>query len=256
MSPSIWTRCGGRSNDRPLEGTPWRVVESQQRISTRQLVDSDAEHGVLEDLIEGSKPALPRGPGFERLDFLLSSPFRYPPLPHGSRFGTALERGIWYGSELLETALAEGAYYRLLFFEGTAADLTPNRIAKSAFQVGVRSTAAVDLTRAPFDVHREVISSKEDYGGSQRLGSEMRESGIELLRYGSARDPKNGINVALFTPAAFALAKPLGPSQTWHCTVTPRRDVSWMHEEISGLSKYEFARSAFLVDGRFPAAAI
>jgi hypothetical protein len=233
----------------------WRVVESQQRISTRQLVDSDAEHELLEELIEASKPAVPESPEFAGLHFLLQSPFRYPPLPHGSRFGGRHERSLWYGSEELETALAELAYYRLLFFEGTTAALLPNRVPMSAFQAVVRSTSAVDLTRAPFDAHRELISSKTAHAETQRLGSEMRAAGVELVRYASARDAKQRPNVALFTPAAFAVKRPRAP-QTWHCTVTASRAVSWMREGVSGLVKHEFARESFLVDGSFPAPAV
>ena len=94
------------------------MVESQHLFSTRKLVDSEAEHRVLEELIEGHKPKGERG-----LHFLLATPFRYPPLPHGSRFGTRGQHGIWYGAVEQRTAFAESAYYRLLFLEGTAADL-------------------------------------------------------------------------------------------------------------------------------------
>ncbi len=116
MPPSIWTRCGGRSNARELRCAPWRVVEGQRIISTRSLVDSDAEHDLLEELIDASKPALPPEPAFAGLHYLLYTPFRYPPLRHGSRFGRRHERALWYGAEELDTALAEVAYYRLLFF--------------------------------------------------------------------------------------------------------------------------------------------
>lgn len=251
MSPGIWTRCGGSSNRRALEGAPWRVVESQQRISTRQLVDSDREHQLLEELIEESKPEPPA----DGLHFLLFSPFRYPPLAHGSRFGRPDEPALWYGSEKLETAFAEAAYYRLLFFEGTTAELLPNQIPMSAFQAAVRSEAGVDLTVAPFDAHAEAIGAKADYAASQQLGSEMRAAGVELFRYTSARDPGNGANFALFTPMAFALRSPLGPAATWTCTVTARRDVSWLRSVVSGLERYEFPLATFLVDGKLPAPA-
>ncbi len=255
MSRGIWTLCGGRSNLCSVEGTPWRVVESQQRISTRQLVDSDAEHILLEDLIEGSKPEIPEAPALAGLHFLLFSPFRYPPLPWGSRFGAKHEPSLWYGSDTLETAFAEGAYYRLLWFEGTTAPLLPNRVSRSAFQVAVRSDAAVDLSRGPFDIHRAALCSKTEYVESQRLGSEMRADGVEMFRYTSARDPKRGTNIALFTPSAFALKKPLGAAQTWHCTTT-QSGVSWIYEDVSGLTRYEFSRNDFLVDGVLPGPAV
>src|SRR5512134_2866536 len=117
MSRTIWTRCGGRANLRRLAGTAWRVVEGQHVVSTRKLVDSAAEHEILESLIEEVKPPLPDEPEFRGLHYLLVTPFRYPPLRHGSRFATRTERSLWYGSTRPRTAFAETAYYRLLFLE-------------------------------------------------------------------------------------------------------------------------------------------
>ena len=255
MSPDIWTRCAGRTEVRPLSATAWRVVESQERISTRQIVDSDAEHEILERLIEEAKPPIPVAPGFQGLHFLLLSPFRYPPLRHGSRFGAPHEPSLWYGSVALETALAEAAYYRLVFFEGTAARLLPNRIPMSAFQAAIRTASGIDLSVPPFDAHTTAISSRTGYSDSQRLGSDMRGAGVEAFRYRSARDPEGGANWALFTPRAFARKAPIGPPVTWHCTVTAAGDVSFLRERPSGLVRHEFPRSTFLVNGEFPAPA-
>src|SRR5215831_5396257 len=123
MSRSIWTECAGSSRFRRLTLAAWRAVESQTLISTRKLVDSDDEQAILEELIESAKPPVREGAEFASLHFLLYTPFRYPPLPHGSRFGTRHERGIWYGSLALRTVFAEVAYYRLLFLEGIDGDL-------------------------------------------------------------------------------------------------------------------------------------
>src|SRR6478672_10673303 len=117
MSSSIWTRCAGDSEIRRLQLTASRVVESQHQVSTRKLVDSNEEQALLEELIDGVKPLdVTNG----KLHYLLSTPFRYPPLRHGSRFGRRHERGIWYGSLTRRPAFAEVSYYRLLFLEGTA----------------------------------------------------------------------------------------------------------------------------------------
>ena len=64
MSRSIWTRCEGSSRLRAIEADAWRVVESQHIVSTRKLVDSDAEQAVLEELIDRVKPPMPVGDGF------------------------------------------------------------------------------------------------------------------------------------------------------------------------------------------------
>jgi hypothetical protein len=219
-------------------------------------VDSLAEQELLERLLDATKPPVPEGREFRGLDFLLFTPFRYPPLRRGSRFGTRQERGIWYGSEGLRTALAEVAYYRLVFFEGTEADLLPSTTALSAFQARVRTGAGVDLTAPPFDAHRARISSPSRYRDSQRLGAEMRAGGVEAFRYRSARDPRGGVNVGLFTPAAFAAPRPRRASETWRCTVTLSRDVEMVRQDVVDVRRYLFPRAAFLVRGELPAPAV
>ncbi len=255
MSRSIWTRCGGRSNAGALGCRPWRVAESQRIISTRPLVDSDGEHELLERMIDARKPPLPPDPAFEKLHYLLYSPFRYPPLRYGSRFGGRHEPSLWYGSEQLRTALAETAYYRIVFFEGTKARLAPHAMPFSAFQVDVATRAGVDLSSPAFKASLRKICSPTGYTASQRLGTEMRADGIEAVRYPSARDPRRGMNVALFSPAAFAAPAPLATPETWYCTVTAAHDVEFRHERALTIDTEAFPRSTFLVGGALPAPA-
>ena len=249
MSSSIWTRCGGRSRIRPLAGDAWRVVESQHLFSTRPLVDSDAEHQVLEELIEEHKPKTERGP-----HYLLTTPFRYKPLRHGSRFGTRAEGGIWYGAEQQRTAFAEAAYYRLVFLEGSTADLSPLMVDVSAFRAGFKAERGVDLTQPPFSEHAARISSPVAYADSQRLGREMRADGVEAFRFRSARDRQGGANVALFTPKPFGARKPSVP-ETWNCVA--RRDVvEFVKRDHFRRVTFTFPRTDFAVDGTLPAPAI
>jgi hypothetical protein len=84
----------------------------------------------------------------------------------------------------------------------------------------------------------------------------MRAAGVALFRYRSARHPGRGTNLALFTPAAFARRRPLGPPETWTCTVTRGRDVSWRREGVGGATRFEFPRRTFLVGGKLPAPAL
>ncbi len=249
MSSSIWTQCAGRTRVRSLAGDAWRVVEPQHLVATRKLVDSDAEQQVLEELIESTKPPLPAG----RLHFLLTTPFRYPPLRHGSRFGTRAQRGIWYGSVAQRTAFAETAYYRLLFLEGTAAELAPLHVELSAFRASFRSDRGVDLAALPFAAFRDRISSPVDYRESQRLGYEMREAGVYVFRYWSARDRQGGLNVGLFNPKGFSSRKPSVP-ETWHC-VAARDGVETTKKDVFARVSFRFARGEFEVEGRLPAPA-
>lgn len=251
MSSSIWTLCAADSEIRPLRLSPWRVVESQHQVATRKLVDTLAEQALLEDLIDRAKPPdITAG----RLHYLLATPFRYPPLPHGSRFGARHERGIWYGSETLGAAMAEVAYYRLLFLEGTVADLGTIDAELTSFTARVHTTRGLDLVRPPFDAYRQRIASPTDYDATQALGRDMRDAGIEAFRYPSARDPKGGANIGVLAPAAFGRAQPRA-FMTWWCTATKTR-VELIRRDYVKRESFTFERRQFLVRGRLPAPAV
>ena len=250
MSSSIWTRCAGASEIRPLRVVPWRVVEAQHQVSTRKLVASAADQLLLERLIETVKPPDPtRG----RLHYLLATPFRYPPLRHGSRFAGRSERGIWYGAEDQRTAFAETAYYRLLFLEGTSAELAPLETQLTVFAAQVRARRAVDLTRPPFDAFRAALASKESYIETQALGADMRAAGVEAFRFVSARDVGGGSNIGVIDSGAFGRARPRN-LETWHCTATPAR-VDMVKRDYFERVSFGFPRADFLVAGRLPAPA-
>jgi hypothetical protein len=251
MSSSIWTECAGDSEIRALVLDAWRVVESQHQIATRKLVETDAEQQVLEELIESVKPPDPtRG----RLHYLLFTPFRYPPLRHGSRFGTRAERGIWYGAETRPTAFAEVAYYRLLFLEGTKATLPALKIDLTAFRASIRTTRGIDLSAPPFQAHVSVLASPTSYAATQALGSAMRGAAVEAFRYVSARDVRGGIDVGVFAPVVFGRRQPRS-LETWHCTATRER-VELTRRDYFQRSSLAFPREQFLVDGVLPAPAV
>ena len=254
MPGGIWERCAGAEQIRRLGAKAWRVVEGQHVISTRKLVDTAEEQEILERLLDAQKPAYPADPAFAGLHYLLATPFRYPPLRHGSRFGTRLEPSLWYGARGLRTALAESAYYRLLFLAGSAADLEPVVVEMSAFRASIRTSRGVDLCRAPFERHRAAIASPTRYGQTQRLGAAMRAAGVEAFRYPSARDPRGGTNVALFTPRAFSGTLPETP-EIWSA-VASRDAVEFSKRDVYRRRWIRFPRESFEVDGRLPAPAL
>jgi hypothetical protein len=227
------------------------VVESQHLFATRKLVDSDEEQAVLEELIEDLKPPADAPAG---LHYLLFTPFRYPPLRHGSRFGTRRQRGIWYGSRTQTTAFAEKAYYLFVFLEGTEAPLAPLEVDVSIFQASFDTPRGADLTQGPFARYRGLVSSPVSYAESQALGEAARADGAEALAYVSARDPKGGVNVALLVPAALSSRRPSVP-ESWRCVVT-REGVEVTKEDVFRSASFAFPRQAFLVDGRLPAPAV
>ena len=252
MSSNIWTRCAGASELGPLHLSPWRAVEAQHQLSTRKLVDSAEEQILLEQLIDAAKPPDPTGGSTH---YLLATPFRYPPLRHGSRFGRRYERGIWYGCETRRTTFAEVAFYRLVFLEGSRAGLGTVTTQLTAFTVRARSARGVDLTAPPFGAHARAIASPASYAASQALGTAMRASGVELFRYPSARDHQgDGVCVGAFVPGVFGNAKPRG-LQTWHCTATRER-VELAKRDYFGREAYAFERTEFVVKDVLPAPAV
>jgi hypothetical protein len=250
-SSNIWIQCAGDSRVAALRVDAWRVVESQHQISTRKLVDSDAEQQMLEQLIDNAKPPeRTRG----ALHYLLFTPFRYPPLRYGSRFGSRREPGIWYGAEVLRTAFAEVAYYRLLFLEGTTADLGLLQTELTSFRALVKTERGIDLTNDPFTKFTNELRSKTSYDASQALGSAMRNAGVEAFRYVSARDEEAGICVAVLSPAAFGRRVPR-QLETWHCVATRAR-VEFVRRDYFAREAWQFERAAYLLDGVLPSPAV
>ena len=249
MSSNIWTQCGARSNARALRLEPWRVVEAQHINSTRKLVDRDDEQELLEALIDSAKRPVPEGERFKGLHYLLSTSFRYPPLKYGSRFGGRSERGMWYGSRRYDTALAETAYYRLLFLEGTTVDLGPISTRHSLFQARVSTKLGIDLTRPPFHAFADTLASPTSYADTQPIGSAMRQDGIEAFVFTSARDPRRGDNVALLEPC-FTRKAPSVPV-TWICSAD-REAIEFKKDDVFRRDRLRFERGQFLVEGKLP----
>ncbi len=228
-------------------GTLKRIVENQEQKVTVALVDSLAEHEVLESLLEESKPDARAHPGLGRLDYLLRTPWRYPPLKWGSRFGRRFEPSLFYGARSDTALFAEAAYYRLVFLEGMERPFRDRVISQfTVFEANYQTETGMDLTRPPFTRHESVLRDKSVYAPCQVLGSELRERGIEAITYLSARAPGTETNVALFSPAALRSRK---HRNARHGICESRSEsVSFrLGDELRS-----FGREAFLHRGRFP----
>lgn len=188
---------------RPYAARVWRIVEAQHRISTNRLADSLADQGLLEELAEEVKPSLP--PAARGLHYLLSTPFRYG-YAKASRFRSANERpGIFYAAETAATAVAENAYWRLLFFSRSPGIQLPRgTIEHSAYTVRLRAERALDLTAPPLDAGYPLWTDPDDYAPCQRLADKARALATQIIRYRSVRDATHRANVALLDPAGFA----------------------------------------------------
>ncbi|STX28873.1 RES domain [Legionella beliardensis] len=238
---SLWERCQGEKFCKHIEIEPWRVVEAQHISSSRDLVDNIEEHDLLESLLEESKPLIAH-----KKHYLIFTPFRYPPLKYGSRFGRTYEPSLWYGSHDLQTAFAEVAYYRLKFFADTLANLEYSEIPMSAFKVAIKAKKGIDLTKSPFNEHQDKISNKISYEYSQPLGSDMRKAGIEAFIFFSARAKQPGKNIAAFTPDIFVMQDKqyIFNMQNWRCLANANV-IEFTRDEILTQERQLFAKNEF-----------
>ena len=185
----------------PSTGQIWRIVENQEEAATRRITRSAEEQSRLEALLDLNKPAYL--PGTEQLHWLLKTPFRYPPLRHGSRFGTAFAPGILYGSRELATAMTESAVYLWLFRAGPT-ELGPlTRICdgRTAIEFSISHDQVSDLTADTVQRYRTRISAPDDYSFSQELGARLRDNHTAAIWFHSARTT-SGINCAVLDPQA------------------------------------------------------
>jgi hypothetical protein len=151
------------------------------------------------------------------LGYLLLTPFRYIPYPFNSRFRRAGSMdGVFYASESHETAVAEAAFYRLLFYaESPATPWPANPGEYTAFAADVATDKAVDLMRQPVVRDSTMWTELTDYTACLDLADAARAASLEAIRYESVRDPQSRANIAVLTCRAFA-ANDAVDRQTWH----------------------------------------
>lgn len=215
MSSDTWTLAALSRERRALSGICWRIVESQNRVSTMKLVDTLEEQALLEELLEPTKPPVPEE--CRDLDYLLFTPFRYgAPYPKGSRFRAAgFTPGVFYGSEAPDVAVAEMAFHRLLFFADAPDIPWPRNAGEyTAFSVPFRATLALDLTAQKLVRDADLWTHPTNYEATQSLASRARTADVQAIRYASARVRDNAANLALLTCRTFAARRPAS-RQTW-----------------------------------------
>jgi hypothetical protein len=213
----------------------WRAVEAQHRVSTMVLVDTLDEQALLERLLEESKPALASGQ--HALHWLLFTPFRYPPLPSGSRFRAPSEPGVFYGTEMKRTACAELGYWRWRLLMDSPALASIDPMQQTLFKTPVRG-ATIDLRDPPLSKKRKQWIHPADYSACQQLARWAREADVEMIRYESVRDPQAGGCAAVLIHGAFAAIAP-SENQTWMLAVF-RHHVFWRLDSIFDDQSFEF----------------
>lgn len=220
----------------PLTGTLWRIVENQGRVETNALVDDLAEQEVLEELLEGSKPHFDLRP-----HYLLTTPFRYPPLKWGSRFGKRMEKSLFYGSYRIETVLAECAFYRFLFLQGMS--YLPGDIKiitqHTVFSARFAANPGIALFKFPFEAYQHELTDQSSYHATQALGQVLREKGYLGFSFTSARCPNQGKNIGLFEKTALISQSP-DRQELYLCETRAEQVTFKGHIGIRGFEKTHF----------------
>ena len=221
----------------------WRIVETQEKAATRDITDTAEEQSRLEQLLDEVKPKVPED--CQGLSYLLMTPFRYPPLRYGSRFGSPFERGIFYGSLALQTACAESAVYFWLFQSGPVelGPLATIRDHRTALSVRLSSDRVLRLESIDFGEQTTELNNPGSWGFTQEIGKASRLIDIDFMTYPSAR--LEGLNVAVLSPESFASPEPC-EQQLWHVRLT--EDSCWFGRP-SGES-FEFYRQDFETNGQ------
>lgn len=242
-----WNVCLAEAKPELLSGNLLRLVESQEQVATRQLVSTLDRQAALEEMLDATKP--PYRQHSVGLHYLLATPFRYPPLKHGSRFGSRHQPSLFYGSHETRTVLAEAAFYRFFFWYGMVQPPqgkldTQHTLLEAAY----KTDKGFKLQSPPFAAYAEELIHLSDYKSSQMLGSLMRDVGTQAFEFISARDSEGGINVALFTPQAFGSKKPVS-QEPWLCELT---GTHVKFRAVHGKGVQEFPIEYYLVNGRLP----
>lgn len=245
----VWAQCQP-VEPVALQGHALRLVESQEQIATHSLVDTLDEQAILEALLDRSKP--PVATDHNGLHYLLFTPFRYPPLKHGSRFGQRHEPSLFYGSLSEFTVLAEAAYYRLIFWYGMVVPPTVAYTTQhSLIGFDYATMSGLRLQNPPFTTYRTALIDPAHYGVTQQLGTQLRQAGIQAFEYVSARDRNGGLNVALFTVAALDCQRPTFVEQ-WLCETSGEAVCYYRNK----MPVTKFLLADFMVNGVLPTPAL
>jgi hypothetical protein len=224
------------------------MVETQEYAATTSLVDDLEEQAILEQILDDFKPRY--ADNTQDLHYLISTPFRYPPLKYGSRFAAITEPSYFYASETIQTCLSEAAFYRFYLIDGTETPF-PKMIQSehSLFFVQVMSSKTLDLTQISDLLIQKQLTDPISYSITQQVGQHARKNGADLLRYFSARSQEQGINLAIDNHTIIQSEKPEDKAG-YICQLDPQSGILRFSQPRT--FPVTFTREQFLVDGHLP----
>jgi hypothetical protein len=230
------------------QGSVCRLVETQEFAATTSLVDDLEEQAILEKILDAYKPNYAKSS--QDRHYLISTPFRYPPLAHGSRFGHLHQPSFFYASESVNTCLAEAAFYR--FFLISATQVPYPKVIQSQhclFFVRVLGKKCLDLCQLSDNPVEDKVSDPLSHSFSQQLGQSARQLSVDIIRYYSARSQDPGVNVAIDNHTVIQSKSPENMLETI-CQLDPNLGILRFSQPRS--FPISFSREQFLVDGVFP----
>ncbi len=225
-----------------------RMVETQEYAATTSLVDDLEEQAILEQILDDFKPRY--ADNTQDLHYLISTPFRYPPLKYGSRFAAITEPSYFYASETIQTCLSEAAFYRFYLIDGTETPF-PKMIQSehSLFFVQVVSSKTLDLTQISDLLIQKQLTDPISYSITQQVGQHARKNGADLLRYFSARSQEQGINLAIDNHTIIQSEKPEDKAG-YICQLDPQSGILRFSQPRT--FPVTFTREQFLVEWHLP----
>ena len=230
-----WIRDSIETGRSSVSVKGWRAVEAQHVVSTLRITNNDPDQQeLLERILEESKPPLPAEAA--ELHYLLATPFRYPPLPFGSRFRAWPDPGVLYAAFERRTACAEMGYWRWRFLIDSEGIRDIPASPQTVFQLGARGSS-VDLREPPFAKRSHLWTDPANYSRTQTLGRAARRADIALVLYHSVRDTEPGACIAIMRPSALRPKRPLA-QETWHLTVTAQGAI-WQRDRQRFVFRFE-----------------
>ncbi len=243
----IWNDAGGEGFIQSIGGQGFRLVECQEMVATAEIVSTLEHQAILEEMLDvESKPRYRAGT--EHLHYLLSTPFRYPPLKYGSRFGGCFEPSLFYGGTSVYVTLCESAFYRFFFYydmeEAPLHGVLQSQ--HTLFEFQYQTDSGIKLQDSPFNAYSDTLCDPVDYKDTQALGTAMREYGIRGFEYPSARDRSGRVNIALYDPTPLTCNKPLN-ERSCLGQVGEKEVIFSIEREIT-----RFTVKQFQIDGTLP----
>ena len=233
------------------EGVVMRLVERQGVQATRRITDNLDEQAFLETFPEDSKPEWPDVQECPQRHRLLVTPFRYSK-PHGSRFSTRRERGLFYGSRSRSGCLVEGAYYELVFQAGPERPFPgSSAMRKALFHVEVSAECGLQLQLQGDATLQTLLRHPCDYCFTQQAGQHMRDAEIQAFEYHSARSVEPVVQFGALSCGVFRST----PFDQVEIQVEANTNEV-VFRCLDDNSVHHVLREQFLVDGVLPRPAI